>query len=609
MTHLIHVRKIRCLFCLLLISFLSPLLSLNAYAQQPQTPTIKVAVLAPRGNGDAIQRWQPTIDWLNIQLPQYQFELLPSNLEQLEQAVREDTVEFAITNPGQSVMLGQQFPLSWIATLNSPWPHGTSQALGSALVVRVNSPFVSLNDLQHSHAVAVSPDAFGGFLTLKQYLKSQQQDPQNFFQHIDYIGFPLDAMIYQLRDNRADVAITPACLLENMAKDGLIDAEKFRVINNTPPPGFPCSVSTPLYPNWSFAKTSKASEGLATNVAKALLSLPADSIAATAAQSKGWASPISPLRINKLYQDLNIHPLQTPWWQQALLWLKQNQQWAWAALILFLALSGYHFWLEYRFNRNQKLLNLANYDLKQKSQMLEHAQRVAIVGGLGSNLAHEINQPLAAIRNYNQGAIIKISKGAKAEDLTPIMEKIEQQVVRVDAIVQRLRNLITKRPIATRDFNIQAIIDDTIALLKHDLSLKHVNIHTQIIGRARDVHLDPVGIQQVLINLLNNATDSCLSHGDPLDNHIKIVVEYLANEAHIIITDNGAGLSHPIEHLQAAFVTTKEEGLGLGLSICHDIIEHHRGHFTLQSIQPHGCEARIQLPYSSLTQPSNTPLY
>lgn len=586
----------------LIAAYTSLLMSVNVYAAQENIASIHVAVLAPRGNVEATQRWQPTIDWLNKQLPQYQFKLVPSNLEQLEQTVRKGSAEFVITNPGQSVILGRQFPLSWIATLKAPWSNGTSQALGSALVVKVDSPFLSLADLQRTHAVAVSPDAFGGFLTLKQYLKSQQQDPRRFFQKVDYIGFPIDAMIYQLRDSRADVAITPTCLLENMAHDGLIDLQKFRVINNNPPNGFPCAVSTPLYPNWSLAKTRKASEELATTVAKLLLSLPPDGPIAKAAQSKGWSSPISPLSIDKLYQDLDIHPLQTPWWQQALQWLKQNQQWAWGASILFLALSCYHFWLEYRFNRNQKLLNLANYDLKQKSQMLEHAQRVAIVGGLGSNLAHEINQPLAAIRNYSQGAKLKITKGTTADEITPILDKIEQQVMRVDTIVQRLRNLITKRPIDKKELNIQEIINDTIALLHHELSYKQINIHTQIKGRERDIHLDPVGIQQVFINVLNNATDSCLIHNSPDGNHINIVVEYQANQVDIIITDNGAGLSQPIEELQSAFVTTKEKGLGLGLSICHDIIEHHYGHFTLRSIQPNGCEARIQLPYDPIKE-------
>ena len=561
-----------------------------------EAPTIvKVTVLAPRGKVEATKRWQPMIHWLDEQFPHHRFQLVTSSLDELEQAVRDHTSEFVITNPGQSVILGRQYPLSWIATLNAPWENGTSKALGSALIVRADSRFKNIEDLHNASAVAVAPNAFGGFLTLRQYFNSNLQDPNMFFQQIDYLGFPLDAMIYQVRDQITDVAITPVCVLESMATEGLIDLSKFRVINDIAPDFFPCAVSTHLYPNWSFAKTNKADEKLATAVAKTLLSLPPDSDIAKAANSQGWAAPISPLSIDKLYQDLDIHPLQTPWWQQALLWLKFNQEWAWGALILFLALNCYHFWLEYRFNHNQKLLNLAQNDLKQKGQMLEHAQRIAIVGGLGSNLAHEINQPLAAILNYNQGAKIKVKKGAQAEEFLPIFDKVEQQIVRVDGIVKRLRNLTTKRPVAKQHLDIKTILDDTLMLLRDDLTHHSIDVQVQIKGKPRLLFLDPVGIQQVLINLLNNSRDACLSYNAEPDNTIHITVDYQPQTVNIIIVDNGEGLRFPASKLRAEFFTTKEQGLGLGLSICHDIIDNHRGQLVLQSIQPHGCEARIQL--------------
>ena len=90
----------------LIAAYTSLLMSVNVYAAQENIASIHVAVLAPRGNVEATQRWQPTIDWLNKQLPQYQFKLVPSNLEQLEQTVRKGSAEFVITNPGQSVIFG-----------------------------------------------------------------------------------------------------------------------------------------------------------------------------------------------------------------------------------------------------------------------------------------------------------------------------------------------------------------------------------------------------------------------------------------------------------------------------------------------------------------------
>ncbi|MCV5854603.1 sensor histidine kinase, partial [Escherichia coli] len=113
--------------------------------------------------------------------------------------------------------------------------------------------------------------------------------------------------------------------------------------------------------------------------------------------------PVSLLSIDKLYQALDLHPLQQPWWSEALRWLRSHQEWAWALFMFGIVLNAYHCWLEYRFSKSKQALELTSLRLKEKSEQLEHSQRVAIVGEIGSSLAHELNQPLAAIRNYSEG--------------------------------------------------------------------------------------------------------------------------------------------------------------------------------------------------------------
>jgi two-component system sensor histidine kinase TtrS len=274
--------------------------------------------------------------------------------------------------------------------------------------------------------------------------------------------------------------------------------------------GFGCQVSTALYPNWSFAKTGKASEALAKKIARALLDLPERDPAAIAAHSLGWSAPISQLKIDKLYQELDLHPLQKPWWQEALTWLKSNQQWGWTFLLFVVVLNLYHFLLEYRFSRNQRLLIATQNRLKEKNAMLEHAQRVAIVGELGGSIAHEINQPLSAIRNYSQGGLVRINKGSSADDLKVVLEKIQQQVIRADDIVQRLRSLIKKRPLNKQYSNVQALITDAVMLLDHDLIKHQITLSVIESGQVVPVYLDPIGFQQLLLNLVKNSMDACV---------------------------------------------------------------------------------------------------
>ena len=228
--------------------------------------------------------------------------------------------------------------------------------------------------------------------------------------------------------------------------------------------------------------------------------------------------------------------------------------------------------------------------------MLEHAQRVAIVGELGSSLAHEINQPLAAIRNYSQGGLLRLKKGQPAQDLVPVLEKIELQVVRADKIIQRLRALINKRAIAKSDCDIKSIISDTLSLLDYDFKKKNIQL---IQCHEKDKYLlwgDPVGLQQVLLNVLNNAAEACLQGAVQEGHQIHIDTKMDGQNLIIIIRDNGVGLTAHYQTLSKVFFTTKENGLGLGLAICRDVVEDHNGSFLLESSSPQGCQVTVSLP-------------
>lgn len=598
---------------------------------------IEVGVLAIRGHLYAEQRWQPTLDWLESQIPDTRFVLRPLDLPQMAAAVESQHIDLVLTNPGQAVRLGRQYALSWLATLSSTAPVSQNHGIGSTLVVRNDSPYQRWEDIAGHPVAAVAENAFGGYLTLRYQITLSGGNPDEFFADVHFLGFPIDANLYQLRDHTVEAAVVPACLLENMVKDGLLEPDAFRVINNRAPDGFPCQVSTALYPNWSFAKTERTSASLAKQVSRALLAMPADSHAAIAAGASGWTSPVSLLAIDKLYQELDIHPLQQPWWQEALRWLKAHQEWGWGLIMLIVFLNAYHFWLEYRFSRSQKSLEAAQLRLKEKSDLLEHAQRVAIVGELGSSLAHEINQPLAAIRNYSEGGMLRLQKHKPHEEIIPVMEKIQEQVDRADAIIRRLRTLIQKRSVDKTSCDMESLIHDTVALLAFRLNKQGVTVSRTCQGAPRALLIDAVGIQQVLVNLLNNAMDACeeatsetmmtsdtvtytnintniepyidavidkkndtkkgtnngavlsvitegVQSGDALyyRAQIEVCTNYMPTALRIQIIDNGTGLrAGNQENISRAFNSSKPDGLGLGLAICRDIIEAHGGELTL----------------------------
>ncbi|WP_215402481.1 sensor histidine kinase [Vibrio gigantis] len=574
--------------------------------------TIEVGVLAIRGKLAAQQRWQPTMDWLSERIPGKHFVLKPFNLEEMAEAVKKVEVDFVITNPGQAVRLGRQYDLSWMATMTShnydDQSVSSTRSIGSALVVRRMSPYISFEQLSGKPIAAVSENAFGGYLTMRYQVMQEGLNPNHFFSNTHFLGFPIDASLYQLREGHIEAAVVPACLVENMISEGLLVAEQYRVIGNQAPEGFRCQVSTPLYSNWSFAKTERASSSLAKQMSQVLFAMPKSSAPAIAANASGWTSPTSLLPIDKLYQQLDMHPLQQPWWKEALIWLKYNQQWAWAFFLLVVFLNAYHFWLECKFSRSKKQLEATLNKLKSKSEQLEHSQRIAVVGELGSSLAHEINQPLAAIRNYSEGGLLRISKNKPITDIEPVFEKIQSQVDRADAIIQRLRNMIKKRSAEKSKADIEQLLTDTIELLQFRLEQHQITIERYVVGRPIEVYIDPVGLQQVIVNLINNATDACNAQQQramsDIDNKndelatIKVITEYQADKMMLSVIDNGTGLDFAEHQVTQAFVSSKENGLGLGLAICQDVIEDHSGQMSITSLTPHGCHVVVTLPFS-----------
>ncbi len=556
---------------------------------------VDIGVLATRGYSDSINRWQPTMNWLEQQIPGYYFRLHPLTLEQLSQAVAAQELDFVITNPGQSVLLARQYSLSWLATLKSRLNAGEPMQVGSALVVRSESSLQHLQDLRHKRLGIVSTQAFGGYLTLVYEARLKQIDLPSYVAEIQSLGFPLDNLLYRLRDGSIDAAVVPVCQLEQMAAEGLIDAGHYRVLDNQAPAGFACEVSTRLYPNWSMAKTSRAGQGLAKQLTLALLALPEDSEAAKMSGSLGWTTAVSQLAIDKLLKDLDLHPLQAPWWQRALQWLKAHSHWGWSLLALLVLLNGYHFWLEYSFSRRGRELAKAQRQLSENLSLLEHAQRAAVAGELGASLAHELNQPLAAIGNYCHGASVRLQQG-QLDKLPLALEQIQAEVGRAHGIIQRLRGLLKKRPPQKQLQPFSPLLSETLILLGHELEKQAIRVDWQIVGEESPMQLDTVAMQQLLLNLLKNAIEA-LAEEPKAERIIALRLDYQSQPGKLLleVQDNGPGLKQDGKSLMQAFTSTKKDGLGLGLVICREIAESHGGSISLLQPPEGGCLVTVVL--------------
>ncbi|MDM0072143.1 ATP-binding protein [Variovorax sp. J31P207] len=250
----------------------------------------------------------------------------------------------------------------------------------------------------------------------------------------------------------------------------------------------------------------------------------------------------------------------------------------------------------------------AEMALVQRGGELAHASRLAIAGELTASIAHEINQPLAAIlTNADAAEMILHSEVDRREDLQMILTDIRRDDLRASDVIRRLRTLLSNKAIERQSFDLTEIVSDACAILQAEARRREVTLVVRNAATPGCVFGDPVQIQQVLINLALNAMDAVA--GLPGDRRTIVVsVEPEAGALALTVRDRGPGVAP--EHLPKlfdSFFSTKRRGMGLGLSIARTIIEAHGGRIRVDSDPGHGTVFHVLLPvHGESTIPTTT---
>ncbi len=210
-------------------------------------------------------------------------------------------------------------------------------------------------------------------------------------------------------------------------------------------------------------------------------------------------------------------------------------------------------------------------------QELAHLGRVMAMSELSTSLAHEINQPLGAILNNAEAAKILLSQAqAKQEAIPEIIDDIIQDAKRAGDVIRKVRSVVKKMDAQFEPLRVNPLIDDALALVQNSLTMSNVTLRPDLEPDLADIWGDRVRLQQVLVNLVTNAVDAMketpsriLTVRSSMDGPDMVTVS---------VSDSGPGLAEDRrERVFEPFVTTKKDGLGLGLSICRSIIEEHGG--------------------------------
>ncbi|GMM92712.1 sensor histidine kinase [Qipengyuania sp. MTN3-11] len=227
---------------------------------------------------------------------------------------------------------------------------------------------------------------------------------------------------------------------------------------------------------------------------------------------------------------------------------------------------------------------------------LVHQSRIGIMATMTTALAHEINQPLAAITNYVEAAQTMLEPSLPFWDREEIVECLRmasREAVRTGEIVSRLRRFISRGELQRSIALPSDLAQQTCALAAIEAKASGAECKIEIGPGEKRILVDPIQIQQVLLNLTRNAIEAAGSAGDTIE--VRIVIETNEKDVCFAVIDDGPGLA-PGHVPFVAFSSTKREGMGLGLSICKTIVEAHGGTIWYEAVQPKGTAFKFTVP-------------
>jgi C4-dicarboxylate-specific signal transduction histidine kinase len=228
-------------------------------------------------------------------------------------------------------------------------------------------------------------------------------------------------------------------------------------------------------------------------------------------------------------------------------------------------------------------------------------------------VAHELNQPLTAITNYCNGMVSRVKADTiRTDDLIAALQKTARQAERAGQIIHRIRAFVKKSEPQRVPAQASSIVEDAVELASIEVRRRKVAIQTYVAHHLPTLMVDPILIEQVLMNLLKNAAEAIDTAQPPRARRnieLRVAPRHTPEEGGVIefsVTDTGPGMAEEVRpRLYEAFFSTKAEGLGIGLSLCRSIIESHRGRIRAENLYNGslvtGCRFSFTLPVD-LTQ-------
>lgn len=243
-------------------------------------------------------------------------------------------------------------------------------------------------------------------------------------------------------------------------------------------------------------------------------------------------------------------------------------------------------------------LKRAEERAREHQAELSHMLRLHTVGEMAAGLAHEINQPLGAITNYAQGCRRRLQAGGTTpEELLPVLEEISAQALRAGEIIRRLRRLVEKGAPTCETVDLNAVVIEAVHVVEAEAAQQGVPLGVELASGSLTVDIDPIQIEQVVVNLMLNGLDA-MREIEPGPHRLSLSTLRAADGGvEVTVADTGRGLSPEVGQMMfEPFFSSKASGLGMGLAISRSIVEGHGGRIWADNNRERGATVYVWLP-------------
>ncbi len=555
------------------------LLSHTSIAETQAKERISIAVQSFLGTSAADKKWQSTVDFLNEKLPNYYFELLiieAQNVSLLRQLVAEGKVDYVITQPVSTAEL--QYLSNITPILTKVDKRGVSQ-FGSVIITSArNTKINSLKDLIGKTFAGANPSGLGGWILGYDYLLSQGINPDTDFTRIDYLGRQ-DNIVDAVNKGMVDAGVIRTGVLEKLSKAGKVRLSDIKVLDFKP--DFPYILSTHLVPEWSFSATAEADPWLTTLVEKELWSSSAYPGQYNVAK---WTNVADYQVIHKLLKKHRISVYSDP---VVLFFIKKYYQFL-AILLISIIISIWYI-------RNKRTKKINQYKAE-----LERLSRVRSVDQLLSEIAHEIAQPITSIK-IDAKVVEKMLNDTDVisnDSIAKVVNSLGKKTDHCVDVIDNIRTFLSTKKVNPQIVNVNNQIDKVLELIERDIGKHKITVKNSLKSPLPLVYLSIVEFDQVLLNLCNNAI-SAMSEQQNKQRILSISTNAVGNHVTISVKDTGPGVTDVLnvfKLFKSNKSLNKTEGLGLGLSLSRSIIRSYGGDLTLESSSSKGATFMITLP-------------